>query len=159
MSRWQCCGLFRSDQRPGYLGLASLQECVLHLLILYLTVSPTISTPERRYETNEGVAVTLECVAEGNPKPTVQWYRSSARRTPLGFPDFTIEDDSLVIRNPNRDHTGTFTCRARNQVDAATIEAELEVFCESEIVVRCRTIYHYSGTRCLSCTNSCRCDN
>lgn len=49
----------------------------LHKLLArsFLLVPPTIMESERVVQVKENATVTLECVANGNPKPMIAWKR------------------------------------------------------------------------------------
>ncbi|XP_012220960.1 neogenin isoform X2 [Linepithema humile] len=77
----------------------------------------------------EGSAVTLECAANGNPKPTILWLKDGVAL------DLTSSDSryrevaasSLMITQVRESDQGSYQCRAENDVDSLDAVAELIV--------------------------------
>uniref|UniRef100_A0A8D0HA54 Ig-like domain-containing protein n=1 Tax=Sphenodon punctatus TaxID=8508 RepID=A0A8D0HA54_SPHPU len=59
----------------------------------------------------EGSDITLLCLAEGKPEPTVTWQQLKGK-------GFTSEGDYLDIRKINREQAGEYKCIAANGVSA-----------------------------------------
>lgn len=76
---------------------------------------------------HEGATVTLDCVANGNPRPQIKWLRNGE--------DIDINDSkfqiigtgSLYISSVNESDAGNFQCRASNSIDSTDTEISLMV--------------------------------
>lgn len=90
---------------------------------------PTFLTESESKTVNEGSTVTLDCVANGNPRPQIKWLRNGE--------DIDINDldsrfrivgtGSLQIASINESDAGNFQCRASNSMDSADMEISLMV--------------------------------
>lgn len=90
---------------------------------------PIFSTESSSRKINEGATITLDCVANGNPKPQIKWLRNGE--------DIDISDldsryrivgtGSLQINSINDVDTGNYQCRASNSIDSADIQISLMV--------------------------------
>ncbi|KAJ8681424.1 hypothetical protein QAD02_017211, partial [Eretmocerus hayati] len=77
----------------------------------------------------EGSTVTLECAANGNPKPYVYWLKdgTSIDLATLDSRYQRIGSSSLMIKNVREEDTGSYQCRAKNDLDSLDAMAELSV--------------------------------
>ncbi|XP_059046686.1 hemicentin-2-like [Achroia grisella] len=57
----------------------------------------------------------VPCIATGNPKPKISWYLRSLP-VPKGEWYDVEEDGTLVIKNPDNNSGGYYTCRAKNKL-------------------------------------------
>lgn len=78
---------------------------------------------------NENTTVTLDCVANGNPRPQIKWLRNGED---INFSEpssrFSIVGTgSLQITSVNESDAGNFQCRASNSMDSADIGISLMV--------------------------------
>lgn len=90
---------------------------------------PTFVTTPRSQVVREGDTVTLDCVANGNPKPTIKWLKNGE--------DIDISDldsrfgivgtGSLQINDIEDKDSGDFQCRASNTIDSLDSTATVEV--------------------------------
>ncbi|KAL2077862.1 hypothetical protein ACEWY4_027366 [Coilia grayii] len=78
------------------------------------------SAPPSIVKAYRGKSVTLNCIADGIPKPDISWTLpgrttlvSSSRFTAQGGIHLT-EDGSLVIQDPGLMHSGIYKCNAKN---------------------------------------------
>lgn len=92
---------------------------------------PTFSIrPEDRKVGLNGVA-TFECVASGNPPPSVFWTKEGSQM--LMFPDnsyghiHVTTQGTLQIRGVQKEDAGYFVCSALSVAGSATIRAFLQV--------------------------------
>ncbi|XP_078379822.1 hemicentin-2-like isoform X2 [Oculina patagonica] len=74
---------------------------------LVVVVAPQITLgPTEPITVDEGNSRTLLCVASGNPKPKITWYRGSTK----------VQEDpnnsNYTITSATRNHAGTYTCEA-----------------------------------------------
>lgn len=77
----------------------------------------------------KGTTVSLECRANGNPAPTVAWFKRGRRIEDKG----ALSNNGMVmtIRDVTRKNAGLYTCQASNGVgNPATEELRLQVLCE-----------------------------
>ncbi|XP_063540746.1 cell adhesion molecule Dscam2 [Cydia strobilella] len=94
------------------------------------TVPLTVNVPPRwRLEPNDvavaaGQDVTLQCQAEGYPKPIITW-KKAVGNTPGEYKDFMfegtsrmLENGSLVFERVAKDSEGHYLCEARNDIGA-----------------------------------------
>ncbi|XP_063366960.1 cell adhesion molecule Dscam2 [Cydia amplana] len=94
------------------------------------TVPLTVNVPPRwRLEPNDvavaaGQDVTLQCQAEGYPKPIITW-KKAVGNTPGEYKDFMFEGTSRVLENGSlvfervaKDSEGHYLCEARNDIGA-----------------------------------------
>lgn len=92
--------------------------------------SPTFLTESTSKTVNEGDTITLECVANGNPKPKLYWLRNG-EDIEIGDTDSSrfrmTGTGSLEIRSIAETDAGNYQCRASNSMDSADIEITLMV--------------------------------
>ncbi|XP_055311866.1 neogenin isoform X2 [Sitodiplosis mosellana] len=91
--------------------------------------APTFLTESTSKTVNEGETVTLDCVANGNPKPQIKWLRNGE--------DIEVSDSnpryriigtgSLQIISIGETDAGNYQCRASNSMESADIEISLLV--------------------------------
>lgn len=90
---------------------------------------PAFLTESLSKAVHEGATVTLDCVANGNPRPQIKWLRNGE--------DIDISDldskfqivgtGSLHISSVNESDAGNFQCRASNSIDSTDMEISLMV--------------------------------
>lgn len=90
---------------------------------------PSFLTESRSQIARDGEPVTLECVANGVPKPTIKWLRNGED---IDFSDLDsrfriIGTGSLEIGIADESDSGNYQCRATNTVDALDSQSMLEV--------------------------------
>ncbi|GBP49441.1 Roundabout homolog 2 [Eumeta japonica] len=111
---------------------------ILHLLLASPTGIKAQSRAPRIKEHPADTVVgrsepaTLRCVAEGKPKPTVQWYKDGVQLTPTDHPHRVLLEDGLlflrVMRGKKDSDEGVYWCVARNSVgDAVSRNATLTI--------------------------------
>ncbi|XP_042564323.1 protein turtle homolog B [Clupea harengus] len=69
-------------------------------------------TPAQHVETQEGITVTLTCVANGNPTPTVDWLREG--KVLHGNGKYKVTNGSLTLTTVTREDRGGYSCRAHS---------------------------------------------
>uniref|UniRef100_A0A8C1LEB7 Hemicentin 2 n=1 Tax=Cyprinus carpio TaxID=7962 RepID=A0A8C1LEB7_CYPCA len=92
----------------------------LHIhLTVSLTVPPVLSVPRLEYTAVLGQPVSLECSADGQPKPEVTWHRE---RRPVveGTHLRLFSNGTLHITATQRSDAGIYTCSARNNAGRAS---------------------------------------
>ena len=73
----------------------------------------------------EGANVTLECEAEGVPKPDVSWYLDDGQIYPSDR--FDVDNDRLVIYDVEGSDSGEWKCIAENEVGSAEESEQIQV--------------------------------
>ncbi|XP_001354288.3 peroxidasin [Drosophila pseudoobscura] len=76
-----------------------------------------------------GKAFVLECDADGNPLPTIDWQfnGSPLASTPSGDLLLENENTELVVSAARQDHAGVYRCTARNENGETSAEATIKV--------------------------------
>ena len=94
-------------------------------------------------EVRKGDTAHLECLAQGEPPPSITWQRRG-KRLPDGRENMTGQ--SLVFRQVGREHAGLYQCTASNgHGTEATKMVELEVLYPPEIQVTEVFVSTYTG--------------
>uniref|UniRef100_A0A7N5KTI0 Hemicentin 2 n=1 Tax=Ailuropoda melanoleuca TaxID=9646 RepID=A0A7N5KTI0_AILME len=102
---------------------------------LVVQVPPRIQPTATHHVTNEGVPVSLPCVASGVPTPTITWTKETNVLTSRG-PHYNVsKDGTLVITRPSPQDAGTYVCTATNAVGFSSQEMRLSVNTEPRIHV------------------------
>lgn len=77
----------------------------------------------------EGSSYSLECVVEGNPLPTVQWYKNDVNID--NSPDYVITFNNgeaiLKFDEVFLEDKATYTCKATNRLGQSSTTASLNV--------------------------------
>ena len=100
------------------------------LLNCSLKVQPSITRiPNSDIITvNEGDSVSVQCLAQGNPKPRITWSKRGVKA------DHTTVDDlqsTLNLQNVDESHADTYSCTATNDVgNPVTTEFLIMVKCK-----------------------------
>lgn len=91
--------------------------------------APIFLTESTSRTVNEAATVTLDCVANGNPRPQIKWLRNGE--------DINISDldtrfrlvgtGSLQIAAITETDAGNYQCRASNSIDSADIQISLMI--------------------------------
>ncbi|XP_062273055.1 hemicentin-1 [Scomber scombrus] len=91
---------------------------------LVLQVPPVLSVPRVEYTAVLGQPVSLECVADGQPQPEVNWQKE---RRPLvdGAHTHVFANGTLAIASTQRSDAGLYTCTAKNLAGRASHDIRL----------------------------------
>ena len=82
---------------------------------------------------DSGTTVVLNCQAEGEPTPTIEWSRQS--RPLLGNDRFsTLSNGSLRISSAQKEDTAEYECVARNLLGSVLVRVTLTVRGEQDAV-------------------------
>lgn len=82
--------------------------------MLFYAVAPKFIVRPENTTAVEGLEIMLSCVAEGDPKPTIQWDKNS-RMNNLNDDRFvTYPNGSLYIREVYMSDEGSYGCTAGN---------------------------------------------
>ena len=108
--------------------------------------APTfVSAPRNTKAIGEGGTVTMDCAANGEPKPYVTWLKDGST-IDLNHLDsrFTrVGEGSLQIRNVHVGDEGTYQCRAENSEDSIDSAAILDVLVAPSFVRRPQNTFAY----------------
>ncbi|KAM5259263.1 hemicentin-2 isoform 1-T1 [Hipposideros larvatus] len=94
---------------------------------LVVQVPPRIQRTATHHVTNEGVPVSLPCVASGFPTPTITWTKEANALTSSGSHYNVRKDGTLVIAQPSVRDAGAYVCTATNAVGFSSQEMRLSV--------------------------------
>ena len=103
------------------------------------TVPPIIQPAVLPVIANEGSRAVLDCVATGNPPPTVSWFFNSV---PLPSPSIPriqqASNGSLILSPVEGGDEGGYICRARNiaGMESATFQLRVYGNCSSKSVLQ-----------------------
>lgn len=77
----------------------------------------------------EGEICSLSCKAEGNPLPTVQWYKDEVciDNNPQYQITYNNGEALLKIEHTNTSHNGKYTCVATNRLGSDSTSSKLFV--------------------------------
>ena len=81
-------------------------------------------------DVSAGETATFECQVEGNPRPTITWFRHSAIIKPSDRIQLYYDEDNtakLIIKEVYPEDSGRYTVVAKNVVGATTYTVELDV--------------------------------
>lgn len=100
-----------------------------------MTVPPVLSVPRLEYTAVLGQPVSLECTADGQPKPEVTWHRE---RRPVveGAHLRLFSNGTLHITATQRSDAGIYTCSARNNAGRASHDLRLILQSEFHTIPR-----------------------
>lgn len=84
--------------------------------------SVNINPPVNDYY--EGERIQLECVATGNPTPTISWQRASRRPLPMSAEHF---DELFIIESARVEDSGEYRCIATNTAGSSDRTAVISV--------------------------------
>ena len=99
---------------------------------LDILLPPEIVENSGDQRVTKGESVTLECKANGNPKPTITWSKTKGK-LPSGKQSEVA--DAFSLGEVNRHVEGTYTCSADNQVgEPATASMKVTVDYKPEII-------------------------
>lgn len=106
-------GVMTSD-RGAYLCTATSTQGVINATVhIDVVVSPKFSIlTKNTTEAIEGQPVFIDCIAEGDPKPTIQWDKN-LKMSDFDKARFTVmENGSLFISDVHRDDENIYGCTA-----------------------------------------------
>ncbi|XP_030601954.1 striated muscle preferentially expressed protein kinase [Archocentrus centrarchus] len=101
-------------------------------LQLAMAVSPKFETIMEDVDVHVGETCHLAVVVEGKPDPDILWFKDDVLLSESSHFTFVYDDPeySLVILNAQPDHSGVYTCTAKNLAGSNSCKAELTVHTE-----------------------------
>ena len=87
------------------------------------TITPNITTVSR------GQSASFVCQAQGNPPPTITWFKSTNQIT-ADTPRVVLSPNRLTITNATLEDDGYYTCRAVFPRGMTEAQAYLDVMCK-----------------------------
>uniref|UniRef100_I3K362 Striated muscle enriched protein kinase a n=1 Tax=Oreochromis niloticus TaxID=8128 RepID=I3K362_ORENI len=101
----------------------------LCMLQLAMAVPPKFETIMEDVDVHVGETCRLAVVVEGKPDPDILWFKDDALLSESSHFTFVYDDPeySLVILNAQPDHSGVYTCTAKNLAGSNSCKAELTV--------------------------------
>nr|NP_523891.2 peroxidasin, isoform A [Drosophila melanogaster]NP_995975.1 peroxidasin, isoform E [Drosophila melanogaster]NP_995976.1 peroxidasin, isoform D [Drosophila melanogaster]NP_995977.1 peroxidasin, isoform C [Drosophila melanogaster]Q9VZZ4.1 RecName: Full=Peroxidasin; Flags: Precursor [Drosophila melanogaster]AOQ10577.1 Pxn-RA [synthetic construct]AAF47668.1 peroxidasin, isoform A [Drosophila melanogaster]AAS64946.1 peroxidasin, isoform C [Drosophila melanogaster]AAS64947.1 peroxidasin, isofo len=89
---------------------------------------PEILTAPQSQTIKLGKAFVLECDADGNPLPTIDWQLNGVP-LPGNTPDLQLENENteLVVGAARQEHAGVYRCTAHNENGETSVEATIKV--------------------------------
>uniref|UniRef100_A0A3Q3KNT2 Striated muscle preferentially expressed protein kinase n=1 Tax=Monopterus albus TaxID=43700 RepID=A0A3Q3KNT2_MONAL len=103
--------------------------CTLQLAI---AVSPKFETIMEDVDVHVGETLRLAVVVGGKPDPDMLWYKDDMLLSESSHFTFVYDDPeySLVVLNAQPEHSGVYTCTAKNLAGTNSCKAELTVHSE-----------------------------
>lgn len=94
-----------------------------------ILVPPKFIKPLRSFNLSKGASLLLECLVEGNPLPTVQWYKNEQCIDNSSQYEITYNNGGAILRldNVSADDQAVYTCTAKNMLDVAQSAAVVNV--------------------------------
>lgn len=80
-------------------------------------------------QTFTGTSVTLQCQAEGSPKPVVSWSKNGQPLASKGRISIS-GDGTLTVRNTRAQDTGRYKCSAKNAIGERSEASSVYIRCE-----------------------------
>uniref|UniRef100_A0A4W6D352 Hemicentin-1 n=1 Tax=Lates calcarifer TaxID=8187 RepID=A0A4W6D352_LATCA len=120
-----------SEDAGSYMCVATNDAGVVERSVtLTLQSAPTIVVEPAETVMDAGTTVVLNCQAEGEPTPMIEWSRQG--RPLLGFDRFsTLSNGSLRISSAQKEDTAEYECVARNLLGSVLVRVTLTVRGES----------------------------
>ncbi|XP_051283364.1 striated muscle preferentially expressed protein kinase isoform X2 [Dicentrarchus labrax] len=101
-------------------------------LQLAMAVPPKFETIMEDVDVHIGETSRLAVVVEGKPDPDILWYKDDVLLSESSHFTFVYDDPeySLVVLNAQPEHSGVYTCTAKNLAGSNSCKAELTVHTE-----------------------------
>uniref|UniRef100_A0A665VTB7 Hemicentin-1 n=1 Tax=Echeneis naucrates TaxID=173247 RepID=A0A665VTB7_ECHNA len=108
-------------------GISTCTECDRFTLCTILhSGAPTITLEPVETVVDAGTTVVLNCQAEGEPRPMIEWSRQG--RPLLGINRFsTLSNGTLRISSAQKEDTAEYECVARNLLGSVLVRVSLTV--------------------------------
>ncbi|XP_034466386.1 striated muscle preferentially expressed protein kinase isoform X2 [Hippoglossus hippoglossus] len=101
-------------------------------LQLAMAVAPKFETIMEDVDVHVGEMSRLAVTVEGKPDPDILWYKDDVRLSESSHFTFVYDDPeySLVVLNARPEHSGVYTCTAKNLAASNSCKAEVTVHTE-----------------------------
>ncbi|XP_040888475.1 striated muscle preferentially expressed protein kinase-like isoform X2 [Toxotes jaculatrix] len=101
-------------------------------LQLAMAVPPKFETIMEDVDVHVGETTRLAVVVEGKPDPDILWFKDDVLLSESSHFTFVYDDPeySLVVLNARPEHSGVYTCTAKNLAGSNSCKAELTVHTE-----------------------------
>ena len=125
-----------------------MSRCVLSPFSLLSPGPPNIPTDgvEVRQVHRAGTNVRLQCPAQGDPAPILDWEKDG-EAIHAGWERFKVGHSALRIKSLAEDDSGKYTCKATNGFGSAELEYWLYVYREFAITYTTALIMTSAGER------------
>ncbi|KAF5278781.1 hypothetical protein FQA39_LY18357 [Lamprigera yunnana] len=123
---------FIVNAKPNDMGIYSCTAnnaagTVVANATLIIEEMPTFVKPMEDKEITAGESVVLQCMAEGIPKPTIQWLKDGGPIHATERHFFTAEDQLMIIVDTVLSDAGTYQCQLNNSLGLQVDFSELQV--------------------------------
>lgn len=81
----------------------------------------------RKIEVEKDSNITLQCTAEGKPKPYVYWIGTDGKEIEKSKGRVRLTSGKLFINNMKRKYTGKYLCKAENQFGSEMAQIDVEI--------------------------------
>ncbi|RZF35776.1 hypothetical protein LSTR_LSTR012074 [Laodelphax striatellus] len=117
------------EDKGRYMCVASNPQGVINVTIeIDVVETPKfVVLPRNPTEAFEGYSIQMDCVAEGDPKPTIQWDKNSVMNDFDSKRFHVLENGSLVIDEVHFSDEGKYGCTAGNSGGLKRYEISLHV--------------------------------
>ncbi|KAG8236477.1 hypothetical protein J437_LFUL016977 [Ladona fulva] len=107
--------------------------------------SPVFTAKPRSTVVAKGSTVTLDCAANGNPKPIITWLKDGVTVDLLLLDSrlIMVGSGSLQIEKVTEIDEGTYQCRAENKEDSVDASATLQVLVPPQFVKKPKDRYAF----------------
>ncbi|KAL3284491.1 hypothetical protein HHI36_018652 [Cryptolaemus montrouzieri] len=129
-------GVLNEDKGQYNCTASNNQGSISALIVIDVVVSPKFNiTPKNPTEVVEGQNVIIDCVVEGNPKPTIHWDKNLVMND-FDKSRFTVlENGSLFIAEARKDDENKYGCTAGSSAGLNRKEAQLIVLSSDDTTV------------------------
>ena len=113
---------------PYYQALVYLMIWLFDCQILFVLVAPTISSEVTGQRLNNGDTATYNCIASGEPIPTINWYFDGILVDKTNVVKYSISQSinastitissTLKVMNVESSDVGAYICNATNAVSS-----------------------------------------
>lgn len=109
-----------------------------------ILIPPNFTKPLENYTCNVGESLRLQCFVEGNPLPTVQWFKNGNCIDDLPQYEITYNNGEAILQlnQLQTSDQGVYVCKAKNIIGVDQCSATLAILSDTKIVLPS----HLNGT-------------